>query len=146
MAPDQPLTSGLWTPVKPIPEEIAAVQRARSDVISFHHYGPPDDLRALCETLRGESDRPLVCTEYLARQLQSRFETHLPLFRELGIGAIHWGLVSGRTQTIYPWWSWFQDEPQPEPDVWFHDVLRADGTPFDPTEVEFLRGFLGAKD
>jgi hypothetical protein len=146
VAPDQPLTSGLWIPVKPIPEEIAAVQRARSDVISFHHYGPPDDLRALCETLRGESDRPLVCTEYLARQLQSRFETHLPLFRELGIGAIHWGLVSGRTQTIYPWWSWFQDEPQPEPDVWFHDVLRADGTPFDPAEVEFLRGFLGARD
>jgi hypothetical protein len=140
--PEQPLTSGLWIPVKPIPEEIGALQRARSDVVSFHHYGPPDDLRRLCEQLRSETDRPLLCTEYLARQLHSRFETHLPIFRELGIGAIHWGLVSGRTQTIYPWWSWFQDEPQPEPEVWFHDVLHADGTPFDPAETEFLRGFL----
>jgi hypothetical protein len=106
-APEQPLTSGLWTPVKPIPEEIGVLQRARSDVVSFHHYGPPDDLRELCQRLRGETERPLVCTEYLARQLHSRFETHLPIFRELGIGAIHWGLVSGRTQTVYPWWSWF---------------------------------------
>ena len=74
--------------------------------------------------------------------MQSRFETHLPIFRERGIGAIHWGLVSGKTQTIYPWWSWFDEEPKAEPEVWFHDVLRSDGTPFDEEEAEFLQHFL----
>ncbi len=29
----------------------------------------------------------------------------LQLFKEEGVGAIRWGLVSGRTKTIYPWGS-----------------------------------------
>ena len=57
----------------------------------------------MCERLRIETERPLLCTEYLARQLHSRFESHLPIFRERDIGAISWGLVSGKTQTIHPW-------------------------------------------
>ena len=144
-APRQPLTSGLWwNPVSPNPPAIEAIQRERSDLISFHHYGPPDDLVQLCDRLRAETDRPLLCTEYLARDLKSRFETHLPIFRERSIGAIHWGLVSGKTQTVYPWWSWFDEAPKPEPAVWFHDVLRPDGTPLDETEAAFLRDFLAS--
>jgi len=145
-APSQPLTSGVWsTPVKPPPEEIEALQLERSDLVSFHHYGPAEDLERECERLRAKTQRPLICTEYLARPLHSRFETHLPIFRERDVGAVHWGLVSGRTQTIHPWWSWFDAVPKPEPEVWFHDVLREDGTPFDPEEVAFLRRFLAAE-
>jgi len=139
-APDQPLTSGLfWTPLHPADPEIQETQLSGSDVVSFHHYGPPDDLLRLIGELRERTPRPLLCTEYLARQLKSRFETHLPIFREQRIGAVHWGLVAGRTQTIYPWWSWRDETPQPEPEVWFHDVLRPDGTPFDPEETRLLR-------
>ncbi len=146
-SPSQPLTSGLWSvPTAPLPPAIEALQLERSDVVSFHHYGPADTLERLCERLRSVTERPLLCTEYLARKLESRFETHLPVFRELEVGAISWGLVSGKTQTIYPWWSWFEDEPKPEPEVWFHDILRADGTPFDVAEVAFLRSFLGKRD
>jgi hypothetical protein len=32
--------------------------------------------------------------------------------------------------------------PKPAPAPWFHDVLRPDGTPFDPEEAAFLRSFL----
>jgi hypothetical protein len=139
-SPMQPLTSGLWwTPLKPVDPAIHAVQLAESDVLSFHHYGPPDDLIGLCDRIAAKSDRPLVCTEYLARQLQSKFETHLPIFRERDIGAICWGLVAGRTQTIYPWWSWFDKEPKPEPEVWFHDIFRPDGTPWSAVEVDAIR-------
>lgn len=142
-SPSQPLTSGLWSPpTVPLPPEIEALQLEASDVVSFHHYGPADALETLCEHLGSRTDRPLLCTEYLARNLECRFETHLPVFRERAIGAISWGLVSGKTQTIYPWWSWFQDEAKPEPEVWFHDILRSDGTPFDAAEVAFLRRFL----
>ena len=145
VAPSQPLTSGVWSnPIVPPPAAIEALQLERSDIVSFHHYGRAEDLERECARLRSLTDRPLLCTEYLARQLHSSFETHLPIFRERGIGAIHWGLVSGRTQTIYPWWSWLDETPKPEPEVWFHDVLRADGTPFDAQEVAFLRRFLGA--
>ncbi|MEE2677437.1 MAG: cellulase family glycosylhydrolase [Myxococcota bacterium] len=142
--PSQPLTSGLWSvPNAPMPPEIEALQLENSDVVSFHHYGPADALEAHCAHIESLTDRPLFCTEYLARQLESRFETHLPIFQAHGIGAINWGLVSGKTQTIHPWWTWFDEEPKPEPEVWFHDILRPDGTPFDAEEVAFLRGFLG---
>ena len=141
--PSQPLTSGLWwNPIDPIPEAISNLQLANSDVVSFHHYGAVEDLVDLIDRLEGITDRPLFCTEYLARKMQSLFQTHLPIFRQRGIGAINWGLVSGRTQTIYPWWSWFKDERGPEPESWFHDILRANGTPFDPEEETFLRKFL----
>jgi hypothetical protein len=139
-APSQPLTCGLWfNPVKPVPQTITDLQLEQSDIVSFHHYGTADELRELTTQLMMQTERPLLCTEYLARRLDNHFETQLPIFRELGIGAINWGLVSGKTQTIYPWWSWFDDEPKPEPKVWFHDILRADGTAFDDAEVEFLR-------
>ena len=67
---------------------------------------------------------------------KSRFETHLPIFKEEKVGCYNWGFVSGKTQTIYPW-----DTPKgtPEPKVWFHDVLRADGTPFDAKEVALIK-------
>jgi hypothetical protein len=141
--PAQPLTSGLWwNALAPLDPSVHAAQLERSDVVSFHHYGPPAELAALADGLRRWSGRPLLCTEYLARPLGSRFETHLPLLRERGVGAFHWGLVAGRSQTLYPWWSWLDETPKPAPDPWFHDVLRPDGTPFDAGEAAFLRRFL----
>ena len=141
-APEQPLTSGLWWTIQPVDPRIHEAQLAGSDIVSFHHYGPPDDLIRLIDEIRERSERPLLCTEYLARSLHSRFETHLPIFKERRIGAVHWGFVAGKTQTVYPWWSWMDSEPKPEPEVWFHDVLRPDGTPFDAEEARFLREFL----
>ena len=143
VAPDQPLTSGVWeVPNHPLPSAIAELQWANSDIVSFHHYGPVPDLLAFIERLRARSERPLLCTEYLARPMHSCFESHLPIFREHDIGAIHWGLVAGKTQTIHPWWSWFEKTPVLERDLWFHDLLHPDGRPFDPAEAAFLRSFL----
>ena len=145
--PTQPLTSGLWSnPLKPLPRAISEVQLEGSDVVSFHHYGPLDDLTTSVEELRQRTRRPLLCTEYLARPLHSCFDSHLPFFKNERIGAINWGLVSGKTQTIWPWWSWLDEEPKPEPELWFHDILRPDGTPFDEEEAEFLREFLRTGD
>lgn len=49
-----------------------------------------------------------------------------------------WGLVSGRTQTISSW----ETSKQPaEPQVWYHDIFRPDGTPYDPGEVKIIRHF-----
>jgi hypothetical protein len=55
-----------------------------------------------------------------------------------GIGAYCWGCVAGRIQTHYGWDSWFRAY-ETDPDAWFHDVLRPDGSPYDPAEVAYPR-------
>jgi hypothetical protein len=138
--PSQPLTCGLWSaPRAPVVPAIRELQLGRSDVVSFHHYGSDIELEELIAELKSQTKRPLICTEYLARSVGNRFENQLPIFQKHGIGAINWGLVSGKTQTIYPWESWLDREPKPEPNVWFHDILREDGRAFDPKEIEFLQ-------
>jgi hypothetical protein len=64
----------------------------------------------------------------MARKRGSIFQAILPLLKQEGVGAFNWGLVAGKTNTIYAW-----DEPMPdggEPKLWFHDILRKDGTPY----------------
>jgi hypothetical protein len=62
----------------------------------------------------------------------------MPIFARERVGAINWGFVSGKTQTIYPWDSWNREYTS-EPKPWFHDVFRRDGTPYDSAEVAFIR-------
>ena len=130
--PIQPLTAGVWAPNL----WLNRFQLAESDVISFHQYESARRLEARIDELQKAHHRPVLCTEWMARPHQSRFETHLPVFESKTVGCYCWGLVSGRTQTIHPW----EDIPgSSEPDEWHHDVLHADGTPYLDDEVETLR-------
>lgn len=67
----------------------------------------------------------------------------MPYLKEQKIGAINWGLVDGRSQTIYPWDSW-NKQYTAEPDPWFHDVFRKDGTPYNEKETALIRSLTGA--
>jgi hypothetical protein len=108
--------------------------------LSFHDYRPLPDLERRIRELQRHG-RPLLCTEFMARTSGSTFQTHLPVFRREGVGCFCWGLVSGRTQTNRSW----KDRPGSlEPLAWFHDVLRRDGTPYDPDEAAALRSETGA--
>jgi hypothetical protein len=40
------------------------------------------------------------------------------------------------TNTIWPWGT---EEGAPEPDPWFHDLFRQDGTPYREQEVALFR-------
>ena len=142
--PDQPLTCGLWQRdlTGESPADLIELQLAASDVVSFHSYLPAEPTGALVERLRAHG-RPLLCTEYMARSAGSTFESILPLLLNSGVGAYHWGLVAGRSQTIYPWDSW-QVRYESEPEPWFHDLLRPDGSPYRETEVDFIRELLRA--
>src|SRR4029453_13741321 len=69
-APVQPLTSGLWrggdwSRLTQLPA-IDRLQLALSDVITFHSYDPPEQLEARIKQLQGYN-RPIICTEYMAR-------------------------------------------------------------------------------
>jgi hypothetical protein len=130
VGPSQPLTTPVWFPHPRLNRLLADL----SDVVSFHDYHRLDVLERRVRRLRRHG-RPLVCTEFMARTSGSTFATHLPAFRREGIGCFCWGLVSGRTQTA---WSWNDRPGGGEPAVWFHDILRPDGSPFDEAEVRVV--------
>ena len=82
-------------------------------------------------------NRPLICTEYMARPRNSKFTNIMPLLKETNVGAVNWGFVSGKTNTIYAWGTPIPDGSEPK--VWFHDIIRPDKTPFDPAEIEAIK-------
>ena len=139
-SPTQPLTSGIWLGDWSSDETLKAHERVQlelSDVISFHCYGAADDAERRVEQL-ARYGRPLFCTEYMSRASGSTFEAILPVFKRHHVGAYNWGFVAGRTQTNYPWDSWQRPYPH-EPELWFHDIFRGDGTAYRPDEVELIR-------
>jgi hypothetical protein len=77
----------------------------------------------------------------MARGTGSTFQEALPVLQRHGVAAYNWGFVAGRSQTNYPWGSWQQPYAS-EPPLWFHDILRPDGSPYRDEEVAFLRSIL----
>ena len=141
----QPLTSGVWSGNWSDPEqqrETIRIQLAQSDVVSFHNYDWPEGFEARIRELQ-PMGRPLLCTEYMARGAGSTFDTCLPIAKQHGVAAIHWGLVAGKTQTWLPWDSWQRPYVLQPPTVWFHDMFRADGSAYRPHEVEWMRRLTG---
>ncbi|MEP6682218.1 MAG: 1,4-beta-xylanase [Parafilimonas sp.] len=135
--PDQPLTAGVWNTKL---TDLNTYQLANSDLISYHDYNPINVHRKTIDTLKKYA-RPLVCTEYMARPRNSTFFTIMPLLKENKIVAINWGLVAGKTNTKYAW-----DTPMPngaEPKVWFHEIFRPDGTPYNKKETDFIKSLTG---
>ena len=143
--PSQPLTVGLWKEpnswsaldsLSPI-DKFAILN---SDVISFHAYGNLNETRKKIEDLE-KYNRPLLCTEYLARGGDNTFQKMLPLFKEKEVAAINWGFVAGKTNTAFPWSSW-EEQFDSLPKVWHHDIYLPDKTPFDKKEIEFIKEML----
>ena len=142
--PDQPLTAGVFVGVSGAAERVSRINRtmlSRSDVISFHCYGRHKRLSAAIDHLE-RYDRPLLCTEWLARPMGSTVDL-LEVMAQRHVGAYCWGLVDGRTQTKYPWTSWIR--PSSAESQWFHELLHADGRPYDPQEVELIRRVTAAR-
>lgn len=134
--PSQPISAGVWFQKYP---ELNAFQLNNSDVITFHNYEDTSSMIGAIDSLR-KRGRPVICTEYMARTNKSNFLTHLPILRKMNVAAINWGLVSGKSNTIFPWGS---KEGSPEPKIWFHDIFRKDGTPFDARETKLIRELSG---
>jgi len=131
--PDQPVSSGLWDWSL---EKLNAFQIRNSDVVTYHDYETPEMHKRVVQLLK-TFGRPVICTEYMARTRNSTFENTMPMLKEEHVGAINWGFVSGKTNTIYAW-----DTPMPggeEPKLWFHDIFHKDGTPYKKEEVELIK-------
>lgn len=133
--PKQPLTVAVWSGMDSQNKIIVE----RSDIVTFHAYTNLDGMKAAIVAHK-KHGRPVICTEWMARPLGSRWDTDLPLFKQEGVPCFCWGLVNGRTQCQFTWAS---KKGDPEPDVWFHDIFQKDGTPYDPKEHEVIREVAG---
>jgi hypothetical protein len=143
----QPLTSGLWEGNWTEPNELGAMQKIQleqSDVLSFHDYGKPEEFKDRVIWLQ-KYHRPVLCTEYMARPRGSTFQGILPIAKEYKVVAINWGLVAGKTQTYLPWDSWDKPYTDRQPEQWFHEIFRTDGSPYKPEETAFIRRMTTGK-
>jgi hypothetical protein len=140
--PSQPITIGIWRGSwdKDNSDELTQFCINNSDIISFHCYSSEQRFTEKVSFLM-RFDRPLICTEYIARTNNNTFFNTLPFLRKYKIAACNWGLVSGKTQTQYPWDS-NKKVYETEPEVWHHDIFRDNGEPYDVSEIEFIRKII----
>jgi len=156
--PEQPLTIGIWNDSKAF-QQLNKFSIANSDIITYHNYNPLPNVKKEVQKLK-KYGRPLLCSEYMARPRGSTFKTILPYYNKEDVGAINWGFVNGKTQTIYPWnypegstkayynawkddvrsvYPWQSHLTAPQPKVWFHDVFHKNGKPYDSTETDLIK-------
>jgi hypothetical protein len=139
--PSQPITMAPWKEDWSCDTKLSPLDNymfTHSDIISFHCY---ENVKMTEERIQHllRFNRPMLCTEYMARPFGSTFQEIMPLFKKYNVGAYNWGLVSGKTQTHCPWDSW-SNSYETEPELWFHDIFRENGEPYKPEEVAFIKG------
>lgn len=131
--PDQPISSGLWDWNL---EKYNAFQALNSDIITYHNYDAPADHKRVIQLLKAFG-RPMICTEYMARTRNSHFANIMPMLKQYKVGAINWGFVNGKTNTIFAWDDPHSDGSQPK--EWFHDIFNKDGSPYRREEVDLIK-------
>ena len=93
----------------------------------------------------------------MAREFGTTFEFSLPIFKKESVGCYNWGFVAGKSQTHFGWSTILELQEKkkrgefinkgdelPEPEEWFHDIYRMDGTPFSMEEIKYIKKFLGS--
>ncbi len=153
--PSQPITS---TTAGSLGEINTKINRINSDLNSIHSYDGPEYLIREINNYKVDG-RPIIMSEWLARDKNSTVQNCLPILKEMKVGAVNWGFVSGKSGTVWNWDSRFNKDGKqrsvkqerksgnvvkagesfPEPTVWFHDLLRFDGTPYDKNEIEVFK-------
>lgn len=145
-APNQPLTVGAWSAAplgsgnQSFGTDADRDALALSDIVTFHAYLDKPSVSAIIQNLSAEG-RPIFCTEWMARAVNSRYSDQLPLFHKEGVGCYQWGFVKGRTQTNLPWPEALVRAHGGSIDarLWFHDLVWEDGRPYDATEITMIR-------
>ncbi|OAV43619.1 cellulase family glycosylhydrolase [Lewinella sp. 4G2] len=157
-APSQPLVSTSLGSRGVMNE---ATSRNNSDVHSIHTYSDNRYIFSSVNKYRADG-RPVIVSEWLARTYNSNVFENLPLLKALNVGAINWGLVAGKSGTVFGWHSrnrfgtrmWPNQlrargevttdwESEPLPEVFFHDLFYPDGRPYDEAEIKMFRQLTG---
>lgn len=147
--PTEPLTTPIWNGEDwddwDNLTDLQRLQLDKSDIISFHNYQNITGLTGKVEALKTYG-KPLICTEYMARRTGSTFDPILGYLAQENVIAINWGMVTGKTQTCYPWDSWAKPNPYENITIeeldWFHDILYPNGTAKYPSEIDYIRSVV----
>jgi len=134
MDASQPLAVAPW---REFNSAMAARKLERSDLITFQSFDNVESIEARLLLLQ-RYQRPIICSDWLMRQVGNDFEQILPLFSVYQVGWFNQGLVSGKTQRQLQE-ARFRSEK--DPDLWQQDVLHEDGSPYSRKEVELIQGF-----
>jgi hypothetical protein len=141
--PSQPLTCPIWNNFEV--EEFSDFQKLSmdlSDVISFHNYSKEKDFVHCIQRIKHyANERPLICSEYLARTCENFFNPQLQILKSENIYAINWGFVAGKIQTQYSWET-LKSPATEDPEIWHHDILKPNGEPYRSAEIEFIKSVL----
>jgi hypothetical protein len=130
----QPLAVPAW---REFGSAMAARKLERSDLITFQSFDSAESIEARIQLLQ-RYNRPIICSDWLMRQVGNDFKQVLPVFAIYRVGWFNQGLVSGKTHRPI---QEARYRAEKDPDVWQQDVLNNDGTPYDPEEVELIQGF-----
>jgi hypothetical protein len=150
-APIQPITASIFSfiDVNADTTNQAYIRRceveAMMDIHNFHHYECANmhmkSLEIIVTRLKRISDRPLMCTEALARTKGSSIPRSLIGFSQYHVHFYTWGMFTGD----YNWnVTWEQTSYEPY-DLFFHELLHPDGEPIDHRELDWLRDFRFAQ-
>ena len=136
--PSQPLSSPIWIcPGRHGTKTnypILSFLGENCDIMTFHCYYEADEMEEFISIMK-QFGRPMICQEYMGRP-RSTFEEIMPILKREKVGAVSWGLTAGKCNFHLQWGSKAGD---PEPEVWFHDIFRLDGTPYSQEEVDFIK-------
>ena len=136
--PDQPLTAPYASLMANDDRSNLAIWgflAENCDIMSFHCYNPMNTLMDKYITPLKKMNRPIICTECVGRPANTLFDMYT-ICRKENIGVLSFGLYDSRMQCKFHW----DSKPgAAEPKVWFHDIFKADGTPYDPKEIEFIK-------
>ena len=142
--PDQPLTAPYASLMANDDRSNLAVWGFLSencDIMSFHCYNPVNVLMDKYITPLKKMNRPIICTECVGRPANTLFDMYA-ICRKENIGVLSFGLFDSRMQCKFHWNS---KKGAKEPKVWFHDIFRADGTPYDQKEIDFIKAITADK-
>ena len=148
VSPSQPITASVFWHLRAIRDSHQnkwADVEAMVDVHNFHLYNLSNDWMEAGEVmiahLKKLSDRPIVCTEIVARSRGGTFGRSLSLFSKHHVHWYSWGLYVSDRNWHVAWRNSAFDSFEP----WFHDVVHPDGWPYDWKELDLIRNFKFAR-
>ena len=133
--PIQPITYCLWSRT---PKGFEKVQIENSDILSFHSYGGLGQQVQRYKKLK-KYNRPVLCTEWLGRSTGSTLNPILEFHKDNNIWSFAFGFVAGKMET---WRNWPAMDDSEIRNIWFHDLYRADHTPYCPEEIAYIKRIL----
>jgi hypothetical protein len=114
---------------------------AEMDIHNYHDYGVTEDhngnTKVMVNRLKKIRDCPIVCTECLGRVTGATMARNLVEFAKYHINFYVWGLYASDYNWEVKWGrsTYYAYEPM------FHNVLFADGEPYDAKEILWVKNF-----